>query len=373
MRLGGRSVSTVQSSRVSFPDRSYLSLFVAASIIVAILGFWGSLAELVHRWNSQEEYSHGFLIPFVTAWLLWTRRDALRANIGQPSWIGPVLILLAIALLIIGELSAIYILAQIGFVIALIGVVLAIGGNALLKVSIFPIAFLLFAIPLPYFIDAVLTLRLQLISSQLGVFFIRLFGIPVFLDGNIIDLGNYKLQVVEACSGLRYLYPLLSLSFLAAYLFHAPIWQRVVVFLSSIPIAIGMNGFRIGLVGILVDRWGNQMAEGFLHFFEGWVIFIACAALLAAEIYLLALISGKSFLEVFYFPKIASKPTRSKPAGAGGGKPLVACLLMLSAGALATYFVSGRTETIPDRTQFVAFPDRIGQWQGHTAFTRFRH
>jgi exosortase D (VPLPA-CTERM-specific) len=360
-------VNSVQSPRVLSPDRSYLSLFVAASILVAILGFWGSLAELVHRWNSQEEYSHGFLIPFVTAWLLWTRRDALRANIGQPSWIGPVLILFAIALLIIGELSAIYILAQIGFVIALTGVVLAIGGNALLRVSIFPIAFLLFAIPLPYFIDAVLTLRLQLISSQLGVFFIRLFGIPVYLDGNIIDLGNYKLQVVEACSGLRYLYPLLSLSVLAAYLFHAPIWQRVVVFLSSIPIAIGMNGFRIGLVGILVDRWGNQMAEGFLHFFEGWVIFIACAALLAAEMYLLALISGKSFLEVFYFPKIASKPTRSKSAGAEGGKPLVACLLMLSAGALATYFVSERTETIPDRTQFVVFPDRIGQWQGHTA------
>jgi len=360
-------MSSVQSSRASFPDRSYVGLFVAASIIVAILGFWGSLAELVHRWNSQEEYSHGFLIPFVTGWLLWTRRDALRANFGQPSWIGPVLILFAIALLIIGELSAIYILAQIGFVIALTGVVLAIGGNALLRVSVVPIAFLLFAIPLPYFIDAVLTLRLQLISSQLGVFFIRLFGIPVYLDGNVIDLGNYKLQVVEACSGLRYLYPLLSLSFLAAYLFHAPIWQRVVVFLSSIPIAIGMNGFRIGLVGILVDRWGNQMAEGFLHFFEGWVIFIACAALLAAEMYLLALISGKSFLEVFYFPKIASKSTRLMPAGLGSGKPIVACLLMLGAGALATYFVSGRTEIIPDRTQFVAFPDRIGQWKGQTA------
>ena len=88
-----------------------------------------------------------------------------------------------------------------------------------------------------------------------------MFGIPVYLDGNIIDMGNYKLQVVEACSGLRYLYPLLSLSFLAAYLFHAPLWQRAVVFLSSIPIAIGMNGFRIGLVGVLVDRWGTQMAE----------------------------------------------------------------------------------------------------------------
>ena len=128
---------------------------------------------------------------------------------------------------------------------------------------------MIFAIPLPYFIDASLSLKLQLISSQLGAFFIRLFQVPVYLDGNIIDLGTYKLQVVDACSGLRYLFPLLSLSFLAAYLFHAPIWQRVLVLLSSIPITILMNGFRIGMVGVTVDRWGPRMADEALHFFEG--------------------------------------------------------------------------------------------------------
>ena len=91
--------------------------------------------------------------------------------------------------------------------------------------------------------------------------FIRLFGVPVYLTGNVIDLGNYKLQVVEACSGLRYLYPLLSLGFLAAYLFQAPIWQRTLVFLSAIPITIVMNSFRIGMVGLLVERWGTAQAE----------------------------------------------------------------------------------------------------------------
>src|SRR3974390_3673238 len=101
-------------------------------------------------------------------------------------------------------------------------------------------------------------------------------------------MGNYKLQVVEACSGLRYLYPFLSLSFLAAYLFQVHLWQRVVVFLSSIPIAIGMNGFRIGLVGALVDRWGPEMAEGALHLFEGWFIFLAFAAIFGFEMFFLA-------------------------------------------------------------------------------------
>ena len=227
----------------------------------------------------------------------------LRAAVGTPSWIGPVLVLLALTMHVIGELSAVFILSQIAFVIVLAGIVLSAGGYRLLAAAFVPIAFLLFAIPLPYFIDAELTLRLQLISSQLGAFLIRMFGIPVYLDGNIIDLGNYQLQVVEACSGLRYLYPLLSLSFLAAYIFDAPRWQRVLLFLSAIPIAIAMNGFRIGLVGILVDRWGTAMAEGALHFFEGWIIFLACGALLLLEMYLMSLWSRRRLWDIVRFPE----------------------------------------------------------------------
>jgi exosortase D (VPLPA-CTERM-specific) len=358
---------SLQSMKVPQTSAIRAGLLVSAAILVAILAFSGALSELVHRWSQQEEYSHGFLIPLITAWLLWTRRDALGANVGQPSWIGPLLIVLAVAMHITGELSAIFILSQIGFVVALIGIVLGIGGYPLLRVAFIPIAFLLFAIPLPYFIDAVLTLRLQLISSELGVFFIRMFGIAVYLDGNVIDMGNYKLQVVEACSGLRYLYPLLSLGFLAAYLFHAPLWQRALVFLSSIPIAIGMNGFRIGLVGLLVDRWGTAMAEGVLHFFEGWVVFLACAILLVGEIYLLALMSGKALFDVFYFPNITVKPPRGFAAKSAGESPIVVCLLLLCASGFAVLFISGRSEIIPERTRFVEFPARIGQWQGHAS------
>jgi exosortase D (VPLPA-CTERM-specific) len=340
-------------------------LLMVTAVLAAFAAFGGALLELVDRWSEQEEYSHGFLIPVVTAWLLWTRRDLLRANIGQPSWVGVVLILFALAMLVTGALSSIFVFSQIGFVVALIGMTLAVGGYSLLKVAFIPIVFLLFAIPMPSFIDAVLTLRLQLISSELGAFFIRMFGIPVYLDGNIIDMGAYKLQVVEACSGLRYLYPLFSLSFLAAYLIQAPLWQRAVVFLSAIPIAIGMNGFRIGLVGILVDRWGTQMAEGTLHFFEGWVIFVACAALLAAEMQLLALFSRKSLLDVLYFPKIYVNRLPRSTAKVVDQWPLAACLVFLCAGGLAAFLISGRLEAIQERTRFVEFPARIGQWQGY--------
>jgi exosortase D (VPLPA-CTERM-specific) len=357
-------MSTLSIKNAPFAISAPAVLAIAA-VLVSIAGFSEALLELVRRWNSQEEYSHGFLIPIVAAWLLWSRRDALRASIGQPSLAGPALILLAIVMHIIGELGAIWILSQVGFVIALIGIVLSFGGYSLLRVTFIPIVYLLFAIPLPYFIDAVLTLKLQLISSELGVLFIRLFQIPVYLDGNIIDMGVYKLQVVEACSGLRYLYPLLSLSFLAAYLFHGRWWQRALVFLSSIPIAIGMNGFRIGVVGFLVDRWGTAMAEGALHFFEGWVIFLACSALLACEIYLLARLSGRKFFDVFHLPNVTASSTNIMPTKSLRQIPLVAALTLLCVGGLAVFSISGRTELIPQRTRFVAFPTRLADWQGH--------
>ena len=345
----------------------YIGLLAIAAVFACFAAFSQALLELVNRWTNQEEYSHGFLIPVVTLFLLWSRRDALRASIGQPNIFGPALIALALAMHVIGELSAIWILSQVGFVLCLMGIVLAIGGYSLLRACFIPIAYLLFAIPLPYFIDAVLTLKLQLISSQLGVLFIQLFQIPVFLDGNIIDMGAYKLQVVEACSGLRYLYPLLSLSFLAAYLFNGPLWQRIVIFLSSIPIAIGMNGFRIGVVGFLVDRWGPRMAEGALHFFEGWVIFLACSILLAAEMYLLARISGRQFFDIFHVPDLKAAPADQVSAKISNRAPIIATLCLLCVGGLAVFSISGRSEIIPERTRFVAFPTHLADWQGRVS------
>jgi exosortase D (VPLPA-CTERM-specific) len=340
---------------------------VLISIVIGVVGFGGPLLELVHRWIKQEEYSHGFLIPVIVAWLLWTRRDALIASIGKPSWTGPLLIALAGAMDVVGKLSALYFLSQLGFIVALIGIALSVGGYSLLRVTFVPIVFLLFAIPLPYFIDSVLSYRLQLISSELGTFFVRLFQIPVYLEGNVIDLGVYKLQVVEACSGLRYLYPLLCLGFLAAYLFHAPFWQRAFVFLSTIPITIVMNSFRIGVVGVLVNYWGPQDADGFLHMFEGWIIFIACAGILVGEIYVFALFgSGKSFFDVFYPPKILAGPAQGsgfRPAISG---QLVSCFVLLSVSALGAFLVSTRHEILPDRPMFAAFPTTLGQWTGKT-------
>ena len=356
------------SSVAPLTARFHTWMWGALAALLALFAFRGALSELVKRWTVQEEYSHGFLIPVVAAWLIWRRRHVFLASFGSPSWLGALLILLAMFMHLVGLFSAIFILSQLAFVVTLLGITLAVGGHALLRAAFFPIIFLIFAIPLPYFIDANLSLRLQLISSQLGVLFIRLFGIPVYLDGNVIDLGTYKLQVVDACSGLRYLFPLFSLSFLAAYLFKAPLWQRILILLSSIPITIAMNGFRIGVVGLTMDRWGPRMADETLHFFEGWIIFVASALLLAVEAYLLALFSGRRFFDVFRIPNDAAKPLpQAKSAPATYRIPLYASLLLICAMVPTGSLITNRSEIIPERSRFVTFPTTIGEWHGRAS------
>lgn len=343
-------------------------LFMALCVALTIAAFSGALSELVRRWINEDEYSHGFFIPLIAGWLLWTRRDQFALSLGRPSWLGAAFIMLAFAMHVVGELSALFILSHVGFIIALAGVVLAGGGFPLLRLWFAPLIFLLFAIPLPYFLQAILTWRLQLISSELGVLVIRLFQIPVYLEGNIIDLGNYKVQVVEACSGLRYLYPLSSLAFLAAYFFHAPLWQRALVFVSAVPITILMNSFRIGMVGVLVNFFGTQSADGLLHFFEGWIVFIACAAMLIGEIYLLARFAlGRSFAETFGVPRVSPASPAMSIAGIGAVQrslPIAACLALVCVSGAAIFFLTQRQEIIPERARFVSFPNRIGQWVG---------
>jgi len=354
---------TAKAAGLTQPNPIHIGALVLLSLAVSLVAFAHPLLELVRRWSTQDEYSHAFFIPAISAWLLWSRRQAILDSIGSPSWTGPLLLLIAATMHIVGELSALFILSQVGFVLALLGIALGLGGRSLLQVVFIPIVFLLFAIPLPYFIDAVLTWRLQIVSSQLGTLFIRLVGLPVYLEGNVIDLGVYKLQVVEACSGLRYLYPLLSLGFLAAYLFQAPLWQRAVVFLSTIPITIIMNSLRIGIVGILVNSFGPQDADGFLHMFEGWIIFIACAGVLAIEMALFArFASGKKFFDVFYAPKIL--PSQADKSGPFSRSPAVTCLILLWGATVLGFLVSGRQEVRPERISFAGFPARVGDWQG---------
>lgn len=333
-------------------------------VLLAIVAFWGGLSELVGRWYKQEEYSHGFFLPLISLFLLWYRRDVLKKSRGAPSAWGLVLLLVAALLLVLGEVTALFLAVQFGFLLALVGLVLCYGGVSLLRVSWLPIAFLLFAIPLPYFIDSQISWRLQLLSSSMGVGLLRALGYAVYLEGNVIDLGNYKLQVVEACSGLRYLYPLLSLSFLMAYIYPARMVWRVLVFLSAIPITVLTNSARIAMVGVLVARWGNGMADGFLHYFEGWVIFLVCQLVLMAEIWVIERFTRKrSFMEVQQQIPLPPVATPTGVFSARWSRPLVAALVLLVAGWAVALAVGGREEVRPLRANLATFPLELGNWR----------
>lgn len=332
-------------------------------VFLAIAAYAGGVAELITRWNKQEEYSHGFFIPLITLWLLWQRRAALRSSLGQPFWPGLLLLLLAIGMLLLGELTAIFIIVQYGLLLSLLALVLCLGGLPLARVSVLPVMLLVFAIPLPYFVDSQLSWRLQLISSQIGVDVLRAIGTSVYLEGNVIDLGVYRLQVVEACSGLRYLYPLLSIGFLMAYMFKAPLWQRGIVFLSTIPVTVLMNSLRIAAVGVLVERWGTGMAEGFLHYFEGWIIFMACLLFLLAEVWLFEHFGKRRrVLDTLNIPDIQGGGAVASPPGLAR-HPLVYALVLLAVAGIAVQLVGNREELRPERTQLTGFPLSLDAWQ----------
>jgi exosortase D (VPLPA-CTERM-specific) len=219
-------------------------------------------------------------------------------------------------------------------------------------------------VPLPVFIQNNLSGDLQLISSQLGSSILRLMGVVVFLEGNVIDLGSYKLQVVEACAGLRYLFPLVSFGLLCAVLLRGPAWQRIVLLLSSAPIAIVMNSFRIAVTGLLVNRYGTEAAEGFQHYYEGWVIFTICLVLMFLEMGALAMLSGRKLDDVLD----VELPTRASLQGLGAllrpNRKLGAAAALLAAGAVVSFGIADREELTPARTAFGSFPLAIGEWRG---------
>jgi exosortase D (VPLPA-CTERM-specific) len=219
-------------------------------------------------------------------------------------------------------------------------------------------------IPLPNFLYNNLSAELQLISSDIGVMVLRLVGLSVFLEGNVIDLGSFQLQVAEACSGLRYLFPLTSFGFLLAYLYRGPVWQKAVIFLSTLPITVLMNSFRIGVIGILVEYYGIAMARGFLHDFEGWFVFMACVGILFAEMWLFAFFSRRRFVDVF---EVDVPPLSKFLAFFPRNASYIPAASIVVVFLITSYTVSNfqaREEVVPPREQLSTFPLVLDDWKG---------
>jgi exosortase D (VPLPA-CTERM-specific) len=347
-----------------------LWVMAALSTAAAAWLFRDGLEKIYATWFDAPEYSHGILIPFITAYLIWQRTEELQQRPFSGSWLGVCCVIFGLALLGVGELSAIYMLGQYALLIVLAGWFLSWLGWSAFRVVAVPLLILAFMIPLPQFLYQGLSAKLQLLSSELGVWVIRLFGISVFLEGNVIDLGTFKLQVVEACNGLRYLFPLMTLGFVMAYLYQASLWKRAVVFLSTIPITVLMNSFRIGVIGVTVEHWGPVMAEGFLHDFEGWVIFMACFSVLFIEMWLLMRLTGdRRQLRVVFGLDLPPVPARDSSSVRVRPVPhaLTVAVLALLIAVVGSQAIPHVKEIEPPRAEFSRFPQTIDGWVGRSA------
>lgn len=340
-------------------------------LLVATLGaavfFKDGHEALFVAW-SKPEYSHGPLIPILSALLFLRQLKAYPADPGpkRQRWVGLVVILLAITLGALGNLAEIADLVAYATIIWIGGILLVSFGWATGRHFWPPVLHLVYMLPLPDTIYYKMTTWLQFVSSELGVWFLRLLAIPVFLDGNIIDLGVTRLHVAEACSGLRYLFPILSFSYIFAVLYKGPVWHKAVLLISAAPITVAMNSVRIAIAGIIVQYYGVDWLDGFTHFFEGWVIFLACILVLF----------GLTWVMIWFQPKrttladaldletdgLMEQAKRIRLTQASKSM-ITAAVLMVSVSLAWTTLLPERAASTVERDGFSLFPRQLGDWK----------
>jgi exosortase len=256
--------------------------FVWPTILSAlvILLYAPVLKNLVLQWWSDPDYGHGFFVPLFSGYVLWRWRERWVKSEIKPSNFGLLVILGGIGLLLVGSLGAELFTSRFSMLVLLAGIILFLAGWELLRAVSFPLGFLIFMIPLPAIIYNQITFPLQLMASRFATFWLELVHVPVLRDGNILIFSNYSLEVVEACSGIRSLMTLIAVAVMYGYLLEPRRWVRFALALLMVPIAIVSNAIRIMGAGVMAHRIGPAAAEGFLHEFSGWVIFLAALLML---------------------------------------------------------------------------------------------
>jgi exosortase D (VPLPA-CTERM-specific) len=339
------------------------SVLYGLVVVALLLVFKEAIIEIYARWG-EERYSHAPLVFLIALYFVWIKRGELSET-NHKAWFGVVITLCSGITLMIGELSAIWTIVQYSLVILCFGLAWTMLGLQIKKIAV-PFLLILLVVPLPYMLDVMLSGKMQLLSSSLGVAISRMLGMSVFQDGNVIDLGIYKLQVVEACSGLNYMYPLMTIGLLMGYMYKAPFIARLTLFISTIPISVIMNSFRIAMVALFVNHSGIEAAEGFMHYFEGWIVFLICIALLLLEVIVINRILKRKVSLSDSFDYLETKSVANiAPAFNINKTPIYLALSIILLTTISTLSIHHREEIIPPRHTFESYPLQIGQWQGH--------
>ncbi len=343
---------------------------LAATVGGAIAFYWSGLITLGDAWSTAE-YSHGPLIPVLSFILFLKHLKVVEPTEPKRRERFPGVAVMVFALFIggVGNLARIPDIVTYGLIVWVFALILTSFGFKRGVLFWAAVVHLIFMLPLPAIIYWKLSITLQSISAELGVSIIRAVGIPVFLDGNVIDLGPFKLDVAEACSGLRYLFPIMSFSYIFCMLYSGPVWHKAILLVSAAPLTMLMNSFRIGVIGVLVNAYGIEQAEGFLHFFEGWVIFISCVAILFGLARTLQFIARdkRPLFEALEldFDKLGRQcrrivnVRRSVGMAAAAGVSIVASLIL--------YFAPAPPPAPYERDPLVLFPRTLGEWRAGPA------
>ncbi len=254
----------------------------ATIIAVTTFLYYDILLKLIHDWWTDPNFSHGFLVPMFSIYVVWTNREKLATIKVKPTFVGAFVILAGLSALVVGVLGSELFVSRTSLLILIAGYVLFFFGWAYFRAVLFPWLFLFLMIPIPAILFNQITFPLQILASQLASAILPIFGVPVLREGNVIQLPAMPLEVAEACSGIRSLMSLGTLAIVYGYFLETKNWPRIWLALASIPIAVAANALRIVGTGLAVQFWDPERALGFFHEFSGWVIFVVSLALLFA-------------------------------------------------------------------------------------------
>jgi exosortase D (VPLPA-CTERM-specific) len=339
---------------------SKLLLLTGTLLAMAVLWlYWPVLSKLFLNIAESEDYSYGLLLPMVSAYVVYLKWPQLRSRPWQPSWVGLIVIALGLGVLIIGELAAELYTTRFSFMVVLAGLLLLVGGWNLLRLLAFPLILLVLMLPLPELVTYKLTLPLQLVSSSLAAQMLQTLGTPVLRQGNIIDLGVRQLQVVAACSGLRYILALLALGIIYCYFFQRRLWKVAVLLVALIPTAILVNSLRL-----VAMAFSPVLVAGFWHTFSGWLIYLLSVAFLALINWILNRLWPDRAIAQADQP-ITAEMRPESPRKSLGPYLLTALVFVLIATPLVHQVE--KASPVKLRQSFDNFPLQLGPWQGQQA------
>jgi exosortase len=242
--------------------------------------YYSIVPEMVMDWYRDENYSHGFIVPLISGWFLYTRREDLKKALVEPWCPGLLVIIFGLIQLTVAWLGTEYFTMRSSLVVLLAGVTLYLFGMGVFRIALLSLAYLLFMVPVPYIIYDAAAFPLKLFITKVSVWFLKAIGVVVWREGNILMFPEVTFEVADACSGTRSLMSLLALGVAYAVISQTSNLKRWIIVLATVPIAIFTNALRVIVTGFLAQWWGAKAAQGFFHEFAGMAVFALAMVML---------------------------------------------------------------------------------------------